>query len=88
MEFMTVNLNNSERFDEILELSRTNQMPEMRDLEIVTKGDGTAKNKPIVMVTFRLKLPDGQIRRVQAVTTAICFVMAGRAVQAAHEIEL
>ena len=90
MEPLTLTLRNAGRFDAVLEETRLTPSPEVGGtLEVITKERATASGKPAVMVTFEVMIPDGGLRqlrriRVQAVTTAQLFVMAGDAVRAAH----
>ena len=49
------------------------------DLEIVTKTQGTAGGRPIVILTFHVITPVGKFR-VQTVTTARMLVTAAQAI--------
>ena len=83
MEQVIIHLKNQERYDELIELSRTTHTPECGDMEIITKDDCTESGTPGVMVAFTVMV-DGKPRRVQAVITARLFIDAGVAVRAAH----
>lgn len=49
-------------------------LPEGEDLEVVVHPTGTASGRPAVVIGWSVRLPDGTVRRVQAVTTAACFL--------------
>ena len=49
------------------------------DLEVITKDNGTAGGRPIVMLSFHVITPIGRFR-VQTVTTARMLVTAARAI--------
>lgn len=73
MEQITVILD-AERFDKAvhggLELSPDLPvLPECGDLAFYVKPNATVGGKPMVVVTFTVKLPDGKFARAQATNT-------------------
>lgn len=58
-----------DRYDAVVKGS----LPENGDLEIVIKPRATVNGYPMVAVTFTVQLPDGSLRRAQAVTTLRAF---------------
>lgn len=57
-------------FDEALE----GALAECQDVTLITKNRATANDKPAVMVTFGVRLPDGSIQRAQAVMPLRLFL--------------
>lgn len=49
-------------------------LPEGQDLTVAVKAKATAQGKPAVVVSWTVRLPDGTVARVQAVTTAAAFL--------------
>ncbi|MEE8218997.1 MAG: hypothetical protein V3S03_08530 [Vicinamibacteria bacterium] len=68
MESCKLLIDNAARFDEILEESRRDGLPECADLEIVTKAGATQGGASGVIVSWTVN-DGGRIRRVQATTT-------------------
>ena len=69
MENLEVRINNAERYDEVLK----DTLPEYGDLEIITKDAAMKSGRAAVMFTFTVDLPDGSVKRVQAVTPLRVF---------------
>lgn len=64
-------------FDEALK----GTLPECGDIKIIVKHGAMQSGKSAVLVTFTVRLPDGTLQRVQAVTSAELFMQAGFAVK-------
>lgn len=69
MEKLEIKINKAERYDEVIKDS----LPECGDMEIVTKDAAMVSGRAGVMVTFRVELPDGTLKRVQSVTPMRAF---------------
>ncbi len=69
MESFDVKINKPEDFDAAIQTS----LPELGDICLITKHGATQSGRTAVMLTFHVQLPDGTIRRVQAVTTMKLF---------------
>ena len=55
-------------------------MPQASDVEIFVKPDATKSGKAAAVITFLVQLPNGQVRRSQAVVTAALLETAASAV--------
>ena len=75
MESIDLKIANSERFDEILEESRRDGLPECADLEIVTKELATTGGRSAVVLTWTVE-DAGSLCRVQCVTTVNALATA------------
>lgn len=69
MEQLNIRLDNPEAYDAVLKDS----LPECADLTIITKHGAMQSGKAAVMITFTVHLPDGNIKRVQAVCPMTLF---------------
>ncbi len=59
-------------------------MPSGGDMTVITKDDGTKSGRPVVLVTFSVKLPTGNIVMAQEVTTVRNFIMAAKSIEARY----
>lgn len=59
-------------------------LPECADLTLITKDGAMESGAPGIMVTFTVRLPDGSLRRVQAVTSLRVFLAAVKAIKAKY----
>lgn len=82
MEKLTVQLNNIERFDEVIK----NSLPDGGDLEVITKDAGMVSGRGIVMFTFSVDV-GGEVKRVQTVTTMRNFRAIANAIVSTYDDE-
>lgn len=69
MEHTNLLLGNPEKFDHVIK----NSLKEGGLITIITKDNATAQGNPAVMLSFEVEQTDGQLKRVQAVTTVKMF---------------
>ena len=87
MEPITFSLNNDERWDAVIKSRESYIMPVSGGLEIVTKNSIDDSGKTVAMVTFTIKLPNGDNLRVWSVTLVEMIVEAGDILRVAHKIK-
>lgn len=80
---VTMELDNGQAFDAIVHGSG---IPECGDLRIATKARATEDGRPLVAIGFSVKLPSGEIRQVQHVTTARLFVAIADSIRTKHSL--
>ena len=80
-ESLRLAFDNEARYREVL----AEALPESGDLEIITLRSATQAGNTGVMLTFTVKLPNGSMQRVQAVTTMKLFTNAARAILHAEQ---
>lgn len=80
MEHVKISIDNPEEFDRIL----AEGLPCGNDLHVITKRGATVAGKAVVMLTFAVKTPDGEMHRAQIVTTAANMLMISSALGGAH----
>jgi hypothetical protein len=80
MEQLNV-LNDANEFDRILQDSRDNGYKDGGDLRMVMKEKATVGGKPAVVLTFTIEV-DGELKKVQTVTTLSNLVHATTVLQA------
>lgn len=74
VEHLNLVLDGGETFDRLLREG----LPEGGDLTVAAKPYATQQHSTAVLLSWTVKLPDGSLARVQAVTTAACFMAAAR----------
>jgi len=68
MEQFNIKFDDAELFDQILEQSRKDNLPDYGDLQIVTKANATESGKSLALISFSVHI-NGKRQRVQTVTT-------------------
>lgn len=70
MENLRLVLGNDKMFDELV----NGGLPQASDLTLCTKDHATQRGMPAVVISFDVQLPDGTVKKVQAVTTVRLLV--------------
>jgi len=79
---VTMGPEGDDRFDELVHGSGS--LSDGGDLELAVKRDGTQGGKPAVVASFTVRLPDGEIARVQTVTTLRVLLTATETLRLAY----
>lgn len=80
MEQLKTKLNDIKRFDEVIK----NSLPDLGDLEIITKDAGMVSGRGIVMLTFTVDI-DGELKRAQTVTSMRNFRAIANAIVSTYD---
>lgn len=72
MESLRLILGQAAEFDKLVH--SPGGLPQASEITIATKDDGTTNGRPIAVVSFNVQMPDGSVRRAQAVATVRLLV--------------
>lgn len=83
MEHVRVQLANDELFADCVH----NSLPEAGDLMMVTKDRATKAGRPAVCLTFTVRMPSGEMQRVQCVVTGRNFANMAAAFRGRYGVD-
>jgi len=85
MEPITLLIDKPAEFD--VAVNGDGALPQAGHIQIITKPGATGKGRSAVCLTFDVELPDGSIRRAQAVTTLLNLATMAGALKAIAQLE-